>query len=153
MLAASCAESARQRARLTCDPFHATRRSCAGSGLAYQLASAANDPTSAALLRKNAAPRRSGLVYAKRLLRTSSWAALTTKTAEASPLAVERPVCSTVLFQSRARAAVVPVVIRMPCWKRPCTRLYCTVTGAGLSDSTSPNSDEPRTLSLSLIHI
>ena len=106
MLAASWPESARHLANVTRAPFQATR-SWPGSGLAYQLVSAMKEPTSVASLSRNAEPSRSAFVYAKRLLRSSSCAALTTKTAEALPLAVERPVCWTVLFQSRARAGVV----------------------------------------------
>ena len=55
---------------------------------------------------------------------------------------VQRPVCSTVSFRRRARAAVVPVVRKMPCWKLPCTRLYSTVTIVVLSERTSPQKPE-----------
>src|SRR3954471_20652140 len=76
MLAASPCERVRHCGNVTRAPFQATRR-WPGSGLAYQLVSAVNDPTSVASLSRNAEPSRSAFVYAKRLLRASSCAALT----------------------------------------------------------------------------
>ena len=74
--------------------------------LAYQFVLERKLPRRERSLIISAAPSASAFVYAKRLLRSSSCAALATNTAEALPLRVERPVCCTVLFHSRARAGV-----------------------------------------------
>src|SRR3954454_16731645 len=141
MLDESCPVSVRHWLNVTREPFQARRRR-ARSVLEYQFVLERKLPRRARSLIISAVPSASEFVYAKRLLRSSSCVALATNTAEAFPLRVDRPVCWTVLFHRRPRADVCPVVSRTPCWKRPWMRLYCTVTGAGLSDSTMPKSPD-----------
>ena len=106
MLEASWPERLRHWTNVTREPFQARRRR-EPSVLEYQFVLETKLPTSERSLIISAVPSASGFVYAKRLLRSSSCAALATNTAEALPLPSSARSGCTVLFHSRARAGGV----------------------------------------------